>query len=130
MSGPTVEEEMLLHWNSWVDTPEQASNYTGPLPESAVELAARAAWDKSREGLNGWPSWDDAEADDRRRYREIIRAALPAIREAVVGEYRELVEAANDVPVEYDFHGKPSSPELARFVAALAALTEQENRNG
>ena len=31
----------------------------------------------------------------------------------------EFVEAAQDVPVEYDFHGAPLTPEWARFVAAL-----------
>ena len=32
----------------------------------------------------------------------------------------ELVEAADELPIEYDYHGNPASPEWQGFLAALA----------
>ena len=40
---------------------------------------------------------------------------LVAARDAVA----ELIEAACEVPLSYDYHGNPASPEEARFIAAL-----------
>lgn len=33
----------------------------------------------------------------------------------------ELIAAANDIPIEFDFHGNPATPEWQRFVNALEA---------
>lgn len=55
------------------------------------------------------------EAAERRGY-ERAKAEAPVVDDAM----RELIEAAMDVPVEYNLHGEPDTPELKRFVAALA----------
>lgn len=107
---------------------------TNPLPESAVELAARAMHFEALRNAPGAPAWDVAGDAVKDYWRGLARAALPAIREAVVGEYRELVEAARG------YRNAPGGSGVSvitariaaekRLDAALAALNEQENRNG
>lgn len=37
-------------------------------------------------------------------------------------QMKELIEAAKDIPIEYNYHGNPATPEWKRFVDALEAI--------
>lgn len=102
---------------------------TNPLPESAVELAAMDMC--VRDGCMVRMCEKHYMAAKR-----ALTAALPAIREAVVGEFKGLVEAAKQVRSLAELGAlegaafKNDSPALNRLRTEINALTEQENRNG
>lgn len=115
---------------------------TNPIPESAVELAARAMWE-SFPYRGKWPA--DASRTEQEQFRKMARAALPAIREAVVGEdtkrldyiertFSGMTNRERYLPVQMIWgkgcNGRTLREACDKYMARdAAALTEQENRN-
>jgi hypothetical protein len=74
----------------------------------------------------------DAEnAQEARRIMQSVTAAREARERSdkARAAIAELLEAARDIPVEYDYHGNPATPELARFVRALDAIETNTGGN-
>ena len=74
-----------------------------------VPVDVLAVMDQHETGLRSAPRLTVKQAE---RVSDELREARAAV--------AELISAASNVPVEYDYHGNPAAPEWARFVAALA----------
>lgn len=67
-----------------------------PVPDEAVEAAARAMYESVLDRMRFPTGWDDAPEPLRQSYRDMATAALPSLREGIAAETLAPVLAALD----------------------------------